>query len=148
MAVKEMINLRDEMDKIITQKYKGTHKCLKKEKGLKGKVEKVLKKKEKWADTHSNKVNELKRSVDKFRNKNTRKECMMVNKKRHRVTKTKKYSAKKIINQKQIVGNFRMRAWSKESKLEAYVSTSEDKLENSESRKIQSVIINVFIVYR
>ena len=47
VAVKEMINLRDEMDKIITQKLKKNKEMpVKKEKGLKGNVEKFRNKKE------------------------------------------------------------------------------------------------------
>ena len=47
------------------------------------------------ADTFNNKVNELKGYVDKFMNKNTCKEYMMSNKNTPRVTRTKKYLAKK-----------------------------------------------------
>ena len=47
VAVKEMINLRDEMDTIITQKYKKNQEMpQKKEKGLNGNVEKFRNKKE------------------------------------------------------------------------------------------------------
>ena len=81
-------------------------------------------------------------------NKNTCKEYMMINKNTPRVTRTKKYLAKKWINYKQIVGKFRMHSWRKETKLKALVSTSVDNLENSESRKIKCVNINVFIMYR
>ena len=68
-------------------------------------------------------------------NKNTCKEYMMINKNIPRVTRTKKYLAKKRINYKQIVEKFRMYAWRKETKLKALVFTS-DKLENSECRNI------------
>ena len=89
-----------------------------------------------WADTLNNKVNELKGDVDKFLNRNTCKEYMMLNKNTPRLTRTKKYSAKKWINYKQIVGKFRMHSWRKETKLKALVSTSVDKLKNSECRNI------------
>ena len=47
VAVKEMINLRDEMDTTITQKYKKNQEIpQKKEKGLNGNVEKFRNKKE------------------------------------------------------------------------------------------------------
>ena len=47
VAVKEMINLKDEMNTIITQKYKKNQEMPdKKEKGLKGNVEKFRNKKE------------------------------------------------------------------------------------------------------
>ena len=61
---------------------------------------------------------------------------MMINKNTPRVTWTKKYIAKKWINYKQIVGEFRMHGWRKETKLKALVFTSVDKLENSECRNI------------
>ena len=47
VAVKEMINIRDEMDTIITQKYKKNQEMPeKKENGLNGNVEKFRNKKE------------------------------------------------------------------------------------------------------
>ena len=81
VAVKEMINPRDEMDTIITQEYKKNQEMPnKKEKGLKGNVENFWnKKKREWADTPKNKVNELKQDIDKFINKNTCQEYMMLN---------------------------------------------------------------------
>ena len=60
----------------------------------------------------------------------------MINKNTPRVTRTKKCLAKKLINYKQIVGKFRMYAWRKETKLNAFVFSSVDKLENSECRNI------------
>ena len=51
-------------------------------------------KKRAGADTLNNKVNEVKGYVDKFMNKNTSKEYM-INKNIPRVTRTKKYLAKK-----------------------------------------------------
>ena len=86
------------------------------------------------ADTLNNKVNELKGYVDKLMNKNTCKEYMIINKNIPRVTRTKKYLAKKLFNYKQIVGKFTMYAWRKETKLKALVYTSVDKLENIECR--------------
>ena len=111
-----------------------TKKCLG-EKGLKGNVEKFRNKK-KWADTLNNKVNELKGDVDKFMNKNTWKEYMTNNKNTPRVTRTKKYWAKKLIICWQIMGKFIMHSWRKETKLKALVFTLVDKLENSECRNI------------
>ena len=111
VAVKEMINLRDEMDTTITQKYKKNQEMpQKKEKGLNGNVEKFRNKKRAGADTLNNKVNEVKGYVDKFMNQNTCKEYMMINKNTPRVTRSKKYLANKLINYKQIVGKFRMHA--------------------------------------
>ena len=52
-------------------------------------------KKREGADTPNNKVNELKGYVDKFMNKNKCKEYIMINKNTPRVTRTKKYLAKK-----------------------------------------------------
>lgn len=96
MAVKEMINLRDEMDTIITQKYKKDQEMPEKKRKDKMGMQKNLGiKKREGADTLNNKVNELKGYVDKFMNKNTCKEYMMINKNTPRVTRTKKYLAKK-----------------------------------------------------
>ena len=82
VAVKEMINLRDEIEVIITQRYKKNQEMPdKKETGLKGNVEKFRNKKREWADTLNNNVIELKEDVDKIMKKNTCKEYMMINKK-------------------------------------------------------------------
>ena len=149
VAVKERINLRDEMDTIITQKYKKDQETPKKKRKDKRGMQKNLGiKKREGADTLNNKVNELKGYVDKFMIKNTCKEYMIINKNIQRVTRTKKYLPKKRINYKQIVGKFRMHAWRKETKLKALVFTSVDKLENSECRNIYWVIIIVFVMYR
>ena len=96
MAVKEMVNLRDEMDAIITQKYRMDQEMPEKKRKDKTGMQKNLGiKKREGADTLNNKVIELKRYVDKFMNKNTRKEYMMINKNTRRVTRTKKYLVKK-----------------------------------------------------
>ena len=50
------------------------------------------------------------------------------------MTGTKKYSKNNWINLQQIVENFRMGAWKKETKLKALVSTSVDKLGDNEWR--------------
>ena len=72
-----MINLRDEMDTIITQKYKKDQEMPeKKRKDKTGMQKKLGIKKREGADTLNDKVNELKRYVDKFMNKNTCKEYM------------------------------------------------------------------------
>ena len=86
VAVKEIINLTDEMDSIITQKYKNNHKMPeKKRKDLTGMQKNLGIKKRQRADTLNNKVSELKGYVDKFMNKNKRKEYMMNNKNTPRV---------------------------------------------------------------
>ena len=96
VAVKEMINLRNEMGTFITQKYKKDQEMPeKKRKDKKGMQKNLGIKKREGADTLNNKVNELKGYVDKFMNKNTCKEYMMINKNIPRVTRTKKYLAKK-----------------------------------------------------
>ena len=96
VAVKEMINLRDEMDTINTQKYKKDLEMPEKKRKDKMRMQKNLgKKKREGADTLNNKVNELKGYVDKFKNKNACKEYMIINKNIPRVTRTKKYLAKK-----------------------------------------------------
>ena len=81
VAVKEMINPRDEMDTIITQKYKKDQEMPKnKRKDKMGMQKNLGLKKREGADTLNNKVNELKGCVDKFMNMNTCKEYMMINK--------------------------------------------------------------------
>ena len=50
------------------------------------------------------------------------------------MTGTKKYSENNWIDLQQIVENFRMGAWKKETKLKALVSTSVDKLGDNEWR--------------
>ena len=87
MVVKEMINLRDEMDTIFTQKYKKDQEMPEK----KRKDKMGMQKKREGAETLNNKVNELKGYVDKFMNKNTCKEYMIINTNIPRVTRTKKY---------------------------------------------------------
>ena len=82
VAVKEIISLRDEMDTIITQKYKKDQEMPEKKRMGKTVIQKNLGiKKRERADTLNNKVNELKGYVDKFINKNTCKTYMMINKK-------------------------------------------------------------------
>ena len=87
VVVKEMINLRDEMNTIITQKYKKDQEMPEKKRKDKMGMQKNLGiKKREGADTLNNKVNELKGYVDKFMNKNTCKEYMMIKKNTPRVT--------------------------------------------------------------
>ena len=78
VAVKEMISVRDEMDTIITQKYKKDQEIPeKKRKDEMGMQKNLGIKKREGADTLNIKVNELKGYVDKFMNKNTCKEYMI-----------------------------------------------------------------------
>ena len=91
-----MINLRDEMDTIITQKYKKDQEMPEKKRKDKMVMQKNLGiKQREGADTLNNKVNELKGYVDKFMNKNTCKEYMTINTNKPRMTITKKYFEKK-----------------------------------------------------
>ena len=84
VAVKEMINLRNERDTIITQNYKNYQEMPEKKRKDKMGIQK-----------NKNKVNELKGYVDKFMNNNTCKEYMIINKNIPTGTRTKKYLAKK-----------------------------------------------------
>ena len=96
VVLKDMINLRNEMDTIITQKYKKDQEMPEKKRKDKMEMQKNFGiKKREGADTLNNKVNELIGFVDKFMNKNTCKEYMIINKNIPRVTRTKKYLAKK-----------------------------------------------------
>ena len=87
VAVKEIINLRDDMDTIITQKYKKDQEMPEKKRKDKTGMQKSLGiKKREGADTLNNKVNEQKGYVEKLMNKNTCKDYMMINKSTPRVT--------------------------------------------------------------
>ena len=95
VAVKELINLRDETYTITTQKYKDQEMPEIKRKDKMIMQKNLGIKKREGADTLNNKVNELKGYVDKFMNKNTCKEYLMITKNTPRVIRTKKYLAKK-----------------------------------------------------
>ena len=80
VAVKEMINLWDEMDTIITQKYKKDQEMPeKKRKDKTGMQKNIGIKKREGADKVNNKVTELNGYVDKCMNKNTCNEYRMIN---------------------------------------------------------------------
>ena len=67
-----MINLRDEMDTIIRQKYKKDQEMTEKKRKDKMGMQKNLGIKQRGGEERlNNKVNELKGYVDKFMNKNT-----------------------------------------------------------------------------